>query len=190
MSWRGLLLAVRDRIRTEAPYEAAICDVTFDGRPHPSCGPLFVAIHKGTRGNRDSATGRVALDQRYEVRVTVTMRQGPVPFDRLGTDLMIEVENGLETHVDRIIAVVQRDSYDYVLCRDADAINASLNTDPPLRFCESLKYMDDGPEREVGGSWFHATAKERAEGIATTIRFGGARRIQHLLNMNGVEVSG
>lgn len=191
MSWRALLLAVRDRIRVQCGYEDAVCDVTFDGRPHPSCGPVFVAIHKGSRSNRDAGTGRVALDQRYEVQVTVTMRQGPVPFDRLGTDLMIEAVDGLEPRVDAIIAAVQQDAYDHVIVRAANAMLASMEPGPPLGFVLGLAYLSDGPEREVGGRWFHATGREQAEGIATTIRFGGARRIQSLLNMNGVEwVSG
>ena len=89
-----------------------------------------------------------------------------------------------------IIAAVHRDALDHVVVRAANALigDTAQSGNPPIGFREGLKYQDDGPEREVMGDWFQSDAP--ACGIASTIRFVGARRIQSILHMNGVETSG
>lgn len=178
-AWRALLTAVRDRIRSVCAYTERDCELTFDGQPHPRCGKVFVAIHKGRRNASNKGTNRTALDQEHEVHVTVTMRVNE-PFDRLGTDLLLKASDGMQERVDAIVAAVHRDAYDYVVSGVANtALGDAGGGAAPIGFRIGLAYVDDGPERIEGGRWFHADPQANEAGIVTVIRFGGARRIQH-----------
>lgn len=146
---------------------------TFDGRPPPACGQVFVAVWSD--GARDSRQ-RGALEEVVGVKVTVTLRLSSAPFDR-----WILVRRDLEVRLNAIRALVHRDSLTHAII-NAAAVLADLEPStggaPTKRvgYRAGLGFLNFDPWQEVGGDWFHA--KGIAAGIAQTANFGGAVRVQ------------
>lgn len=178
MSRRALLEAVRNALRSELHFSEAECEITDQtGRPPPRCGKRFIAVHRGGRIGRT----QVALDEMYDVMVTVTLRINE-PFDRKGANLVELTETGMDDLCDRIRALIGKDSLFNGICNAANAILKIDESDPssPRGFREGLYFVDDNGIRDVGGDWFHAMPDAIEVGLVTAMRFTGARRIQYL----------
>lgn len=159
----ALKLAAVTRIREALTLGAGDCDVTPDGRPHPDAGQVFVAVH----GGQCSSGSAHALDEVCSFAVTITQRTGETPFDRLkseGKALARKVKAALHMS--------------YETCAHATAADAEVVFTEPPRF----EGMSD--PRPVGPDHFFAEDPEDAlTGLATEVRFKGARRVRYLEDM-------
>lgn len=187
---RALLLAVRDRLKQGLAdgglaYTAAECEVMFDGQPPPRCGELFVAIHEGywLPGPPDEDDG--SLTELCGVDVTVTVRTGKVPFDRLGTDAYCgPAGQSLEERCRAIIAKLHKDpgpraagnpAHYPVLATANATIGAGENG-----FIEPLVFIKPGKVTPRGPAWFSSDLPDgqAPSGLSLTLHFGGAKRVQ------------
>lgn len=156
-----------------AAYTRATCSRTFDAQPPPACGQVFVAVWFD---GRRTSEGRTALNETFGVNVTVTMRVHQ-PYDRL-----VQHRDDLEVRANAIRALLHADNYDYRISRAANVL-AGFDQTPSQRvgFCESLTFEGMDAVQLVGGNWFHAPPDKLEVGLAQTLRFGKARRIQNTI---------
>lgn len=185
MSRRVLLVAVRDALRAAPPnglgYQPKECDLTLPGgMPHARAGKWFLGVWPGGWAN----TARTCLDGRFEVSVTLTMRVNE-PVDRVGEYLARE-----GTFYDKAEAVatfLHKDNWDQHLMQRANALLGDPGAgNEPMGFREALTFLNDTGPRLVGPDWFSAEADATNPplGIAVDLRFGKARRIWNLANVN------
>ena len=177
MSQRALLLAVRDYLRSELEYTDSQCEVTFDGQPPAVAGERFVAIHAGSWTGDEETEG---LEEEYGIEVTVSVKAGRVPRDRIGTNLLVgPTGESLDNHLEDIRAALHLDKGAYPVLALANAtIGASENG-----FVVPLRFRDGGKPTEKDHAWFGVAPPDvkgllPPAGIAQTLTFGGAKRVQ------------
>lgn len=181
MSQLALLTAVRNVLRQAAPYGLGLpiaqCEVMFDGQPPPVCGELFVAVHPGDW----NAVDVEGLEEEFGVDITVTVRVGKVPRDGMGLNALIGPAGAsLDGRLEQIRALLHLDSVqDQVLNQANQIIGNSANG-----FVEPLRFRGCSRPEPKGPDWFGAEANGHGPlppvGLAQTLHFGGARRVQHI----------
>ena len=135
------------------------CDITPDGQPKPDCGQVFVSVHGGSINNRATE----ALDEYVDFAVTVTLRMGYLPFDRVKTE-------GLD-YVRKVKAACHK-SYDLTALATAASADVVF-TEPPM-----FAGMSDLMVKH--NDWFFAEDRDDPDtGIAYTLNFHRARRIRY-----------
>jgi hypothetical protein len=149
---------------------------TFDDRPPPSCGEVYVAVWSD---NSRESTARTCLDERFQLCVTITLRASKTPFDR-----RVQVRDDLELRMNQIRALVHGDSWNFGITNAANAL-ADFGDSPTKRprFAEALAFLGLDAIREVDASWFHARPSDQPAGVAQTARFGRSRRLQDMTLM-------
>lgn len=168
------LQAVRDAIRTKYDLDVMHCEVTADGKAHPDAGEWYYAVWPGDLAN----SAQNCLDEQVSVNVTVTMRTGFTPPDRVGVSAIVPA-GGLIRRVKELRAFLHM-NYDVL-----DAANVYLNAAAgaetagfkvPLMF-QNARYL--GPK---GPDWFWAdpTGEDAITGLAVQITLGRARRVQYI----------
>src|SRR5947209_1888853 len=90
----ALLAAVEQRVR-DAIGDAAgrLVGVQDDGQPPPSAGQLYIAVFDG--GEQGTSQQAHYLDDTAAVHLTLTMKAGGAPADRLGRELILKDDGGL-----------------------------------------------------------------------------------------------
>lgn len=165
----ALEVAVRDSIRAALGLRADQCDCMFNGQPPPRCGLRFVSVwYDNQRTNRSP----VALDEIYGVYVTVTVRI-TLPFDR-----WIQHRDDVEALANAIRAVVQRDSYNFLISAAANNKAGFDRPTTPIGFRGALVFDRFDPLQVASGPWFGAKPDAKDQGLTQTIRFGKSRRVQ------------
>lgn len=184
MSQAALLRAVRTRLQALFEVNQTGCDVMFDGQPPPVMGEQFIAIHPG---NWTAKNGDYDLDEYYGVQVTITRRLGAAPQDRGGTELWLKATEGIEAVARKII--VGDGTTLNGLHRNGDVLreaNTALGTTVNT-FFETLYFLDGGRPVLKLEDWFSAeemgTGKYANAGVAQTLTFGQARRLQDLRDL-------
>ncbi len=184
MSQRALLLAVAAQLRTVNAWTAEQCEVMFGGAPKPDCGEFFVAVHPGQWVSNASES----LDEEYGVLVTVTRRVGFSPEDRMGTTGGVtRAFDGLAVLVEKVRVQVHMS---YVIMNaanvEAQHVDGNPSVSTPINgFVEPLRFRDGGRPEPKGGDWFAADPEgdDQPVGLAQTLTFAGARRVQTLETM-------
>lgn len=181
MSRRALLLAVRDALQEDVPFQAHECDLTLPGgQPPPACGKWFAGIWAG--GSR--CQSRVSLDQVFDLTVTLTMRIEE-PFDRI-RERLVEQTLGFHDLAEKIADIVHKDSWTHHIQYRANRYLQDLYAgEEPLGFREGLGMLNDVVPRIVGGNWFHAQTEAQEVGLVQDVNFGYARRIKVMSNLPG-----
>lgn len=188
---RALALAVRNQLRLAAPeglgFLAHECDVMFDGRPAPSCGKWFLAIHQGGRVNERET----CLQDRHTLLATLTMRVDE-PFDRIGSELVEKEYDGFDVRMDAIRALIVRQQWSIMAAANVLLGNSANDpfgrTSPVVNgFVEAIRPGEDGPAVAVNEDWFQAERRPKVNyhlppfvGIKATLTLVGALRIQTL----------
>jgi len=169
MSMNAIILGSVDFLRSSngLNLDTKECDEQPDGQPPPMAGQRYFAISEGDWSN--SATE--SLDETYGVEVTITLRAGVVPVDRINVALKQQL---------RIVAAQVRAKIhmNYNLMA---AANAKLNASVENVFVEPLRFRSAGKIqiREADWFWAHVTDDTKApSGVSITLVFGGARRVQ------------
>jgi len=187
------MLAARDHLRTLLSLGEAGCEAMFDGQPMPSSGEMFVALHPGGwRGISQDAD----IEEEFSFLVTVTRRLGYVATDRAMREVWAKATEGIEA-VCRTIIVgkpAKVTSADYGLHMNLvimAAANATI-TAGFAGFHEPVRFLDGGQPIERGPDWFSAGSETEGKrmnaGISQTLTFGGAKRVQGLVQ-HGYEQS-
>lgn len=183
MSLRCLKAAVLAQLRLAVlsggmGYEAKNCDLgPPDGQPAPMAGKFWVSIHDGGEGSEQEG----CLEETFGIRLTVSERID-VPLDRVGQKTIDEALLGLN---DRCMAIrAMMVNYQYTIMNAANTLINAQTGGPFDGFNEPLFYEGPaGPAELVSGDWFHAEPEELAA-VRKTLRFGRAKRIQKIGNVN------
>jgi hypothetical protein len=192
---RAIQWAMRDQLRSSwaprvptvipASLVNSFIDAMFDGQPPPGFGgppgSAFVAVHKGPRSN----DCQNSLDERYGVKVTLTMRYSG-PFDRTGQTALDALGNGLEDIADNLRAFVHM-NYLQIFAAANTYIQLAATTaglSSVYGFCEPLMFQGDDEPSFKGSEWFHGAPGASECGVAMTLRFGNMRLLQPLANMS------
>jgi hypothetical protein len=146
------------------------CDVMFDGQPKPMAGKQFVGIWPGSWVSE--TTNLDHIEETYGVNVTVTRRLTQFPKSEWAVEAWLAASDGVDK-VCRQIIVAVHGSY-AILQAWVTAMGGSPQGEAePLWFQNSqgpqLKYAD----------WFESDDGSLC-GVAQTLIFGGARRVQNL----------
>lgn len=156
-----ILNAVVARLRAALTLGELECDKTPDGKPHPTAGQRFVAVHPGNVTNNQ----KHCLDEYYSFKATVTVRTGMDPRDRIG-------DGGAWALALRVRAVIHM----------KPEIPVTLGVaDPTFQVTEFPVFRSGSYIGPVGPDWFWAEGVEPAPtGIAVALNFDGIRRIQYI----------
>lgn len=177
-SRKGLMLAVRNRLRLPQPtgggYSDTECDCEPDEDFPPTMGQVYIAVMSGgfAPGPRHSTSGGVR-DFLFGINIAVVRRIGNVPKDRKA-DLFIENVDSIENDVDRIISLVDwkeeiRTTANAIINADTGSSEGFLT---PLRLSGEVR-----PPQPVGGDKFSSANGKEPAGMMVVIPFHGARRI-------------
>ena len=170
---RALLQATLNHLRDTLSLDASTSEVMPTGKPPAFAGEVFYTVHPGTVSNQDVH----CLDEQYSLDVTITLRSGKVPTDRVGTELLLAEDDGIYDRADAVRAAIHMR---YVgLMNDANTdLTASVNG-----FVEPLVFLGYGRVQEQGGNWFGGKGGPGSAGISLTLSFGRARRAQTIESM-------
>ncbi len=166
---RALLLAVESRLQTALSLTSANVGVQLDGIPPPFSGQLYVAVHPG--GFTADDTG-LSLHESYDLSVTVSMRAGYAPKDRIASDLGTTATTGIYARAEAIRAALHMN----------EATRAAANVTIGAGengFYHPLKFRSATPPQWQGSQWFGSEEDGDApDGVSITLSFGGAMRAQ------------
>ena len=170
MSLARLLLATRDRLRDKLTLMDSECDVTYDERPFPTSGNLFISI-VGDGWEPGEFDSGVALDEVYGLTCTVSLRKSGVPRDRIGTNIYLAASLSLEDICRKIMVNIDKSP--------SLISEANDGMDGANEITEYLRWSGTDPRPRVEGSdWYDAPGDIPDAAYVMSVRFGGARRIQ------------
>ena len=178
-SEKHLLLAVRDKIRSECGYANKECAIELDEMAPATVGQVYIAVTPGgcRTGPRQMTCGGVH-DLIWSANAIVIKRIRNVPRDRL-RDTFLENIGSLDEEIDKIIEAVD---WQYDVINAATASLAENGLEPG--FVEPLKFigLDDKPRLANPDLFAGATQNAGSVtcGMVRAIRFGGARRITYV----------
>ncbi|HMP07592.1 MAG TPA: hypothetical protein PJ982_14680 [Lacipirellulaceae bacterium] len=181
MSHVALLRAVVDHLLDDSSLglDRENCAITHDGQPFPIAGDLFVAVWPGYW--RDQGSNGESLHEGYGGNVTVSLRCAHVPRDRIGVEVLAKASIGLLAICEKVRASIHMDPSNLidggvqkssVMMRANQIIGAAANG-----FVVPLQFQDGGRAEQKSGSWWSAKGEPMA-GLAQTVTFGGAERVQ------------
>lgn len=170
---KHLLVAVRDRLRTECSYAPEQCEIEFDEEWPAIVGDRYVAVLPAGwgPGPRNSTSGGVS-DRVYSVDVAVVLRIRHVPRDRRRDVFLNNVAN-LDDELERIHNAID---WQYAVNTTANALILADSASAE-GFIEPLRFAGVTRKPRLVGPDAFASKETQAAGLARTISFGGARRI-------------
>lgn len=185
MSMAALLKGAKSAIETHLGIASdskrdSIVDVTEDGRPKPSSGQVFYGIVGTTMSNQQTQS----LHESYGISVTITLRAGYSPHDKLGQELMLKKATagqpntgGLWDRAERLRAALHM-SYSLIEAANTEIGGSENGFYHPLIF-QSCQYLGvRGPD------WFDAEGDSHSpSGVVMLIQFGEAKRLQPIESM-------
>lgn len=174
-----MALAVRDGLRRVFRWEGGLCDVQPPpGRPPAMSGQVYVAVWEGGAEN-DATESRHDL---HRINVTITRRVGDTPQDRMGTDAIHKEAVGLEVLADAVASAVHGDKDGYWIMNQANNYLKTANATGGTiyGFTEPLRYLSMTRVEDKTGAWFHGDRAHEMSGLAITIYFGRALRLQSI----------
>lgn len=175
MSMEALLFAVRNQLRAKLNYSPQVCEIMPDGKPSPGAGEKFVAVYFGYEN--DAGSHGESLDQYFGVNVTLSVRIAKAPIDRVGPDIIAVAGTGLLAEARRIQAIIHMDPDGYAIVKAANVlIGPNFNG-----FIEPLQWTSTNYLGVQGAAWYRSK-KGTASGVAVTLAFGKARRVEKIGN--------
>lgn len=167
-----LLVAVRDRLRSECDYTNPQCDIEFDAMAPATVGDVYVAVLPGgwVPGPRQNTSGGVS-DRVYSVEACVIKRIRAVPRDRQ-RDVFLSNLDSLDEELDKIHEAID---WQYAVNTLA---NAALTERGQVHgFIEPLRFSGVDKKPRLAPPELFGAAGTQTAGMMRTIYFGGARRI-------------
>jgi hypothetical protein len=172
---KNLLLAVRNRLRSQGPYTLQECEIEFDEMAPATVGNTYLAVMPAgwTPGPRHKTCGGIS-DLLYSVEVVVIKRITHVPRDR-SRDVYFRNLRALTEDIDKVFTIID---FQYDLM---NAANTLINTETGSEegFIEPLKFTSISPKPQLVPAEVFAGTNEDRAGLKRSIVFGGARRITY-----------
>jgi len=171
----ALLEAVRDRLRTELSLDEQECNIEFDEQvPAHAVRHKYIVVMPGGISKGAAHDGGHVIDEIIGVDVTVIIRATDKPRDRR-RDIFLRNLSNLNEWCEKIRGQLD---FNYTLLTAANTIiNGDSNSTEG--FVEPLRFAGMDPRaRKVSGEVFDSAPTEPNAGLARTVRFSGARRIQ------------
>jgi len=178
-SEKHLLLAVRNKIRSECGYTEKECAIELDEMAPATVGQVYVAVTPGgCRPGRVQMTCGGVHDLTWNVNAFIVRRIRNVPRDRL-RDTFLENLDSLDEELDKIIEAID---WQYDVMNAATASLAAEGLEPG--FIEPLKFLGLDDKPRMANPDLFAGAQQNAGsvpcGMVRAMRFGGARRITYV----------
>lgn len=179
MSLIPLLNAVRDQLHTVLQLDDRECDVREGPEPPANAGKLFIAIWGGS-WQPYTAHNHDYFAEQFGVDVCISLRTGSIPTSRFGDVAMADARTGA--------LIIGRAVAKAIHCQPNIIIRANNNLGisfPETRngFCEPLRWLNsDAQPRRVGSDWWLSSDDKPFAGMALTIRFGEAVRIEEIIH--------
>lgn len=174
-SEKFLMIAVRDRLRTEWPYKPGECDVDLDEDTPATIGQLYVGVLPGGwQPARWHNTCGGVNDLLYGVKVMVIRRISNVPKDRR-VDVFLRDFGNLADEMDRIYQSID---FNYLVNDRANEL-ITAETGSTEGFVEPLKFVSIEERPRVAPAEIFGGSRDPAAGLMRTISFFGARRLTH-----------
>lgn len=192
---RALLNAVSDRTKVLLSLDEGSVGVQDDGMPPAFAGQEYWAIHPGNVHNRANDTND-QLDLYHSVTVTLTRKLGYVPTDRIASDTLLSLTDGMYLRAELLVGMsgqpgLHMDNKTLDLVGGTDDQNSRTWAGGQIYsipatvqgFCEPLRFRDMSLPQRKGPKWFAAGAGttypsgQKPTGMAIEIRFVDARRI-------------
>lgn len=179
MSMDAILEATASQIRTELNITIDDCDVRPEGRPPAVMGDFYVGVDEASVRAGDKAL----LHELLAIEITLTLRTGQVPNDRLADiyrdtrKQLGELERKVIKAVDarREVTAAADKILDIFGPVDGSLVPTGANGD---RFQLPLYYMGRGRSLPKTGEWAGST-DDNATFYIRTLNFGGALREQN-----------
>ena len=174
----ALLEAVAERLRDSIELDPTEAEVEHDEQAPVAVGEKYFCILAGGVMPGPSEAGSVLiLDEIVNVDVTVIIRCANVSRDKVREVFLGNVKS-LNSQVRKVVEAIHG-KYDNVINLANTFIQRESGSTEG--FIETLRFagMDTRP-RLVGGATFAARPEESRAGLARTVRFRNARRIQVL----------
>lgn len=187
MSMRCLLLAVRDHLRGTSSGGMGLlptqCEICLDGQPPADCPEFFVGIHPGPWGAIDIE----GLYEQFSIQVTVSVREPKMPDDRLWRLMVLSADpadtagkRSLYGLCESIRAALHLDvGGDRILNLMNSYLGASVNG-----LVEPLRFQSGGTPMRKGPDWFSSDDEATLCGLAQTMSFSSAGRVQTIESMS------
>lgn len=184
MSLAAIALATRDTLQTTFGTDAESCEVGFDGKPKPSCGELYLAVHspswQGISGDYD-------LHEEAQLAVTLTMRIGFAPKDRYGIAVWLEATDGMDRRCRQVITALHHNQAVRIA---ANAYLADWGREGSGLIITPLQFLQAQPVTVRDYTWFDAVMpanpsehKLAESGVSQTLFFGKCQRCQNIPDM-------
>lgn len=177
----ALLFAVKDAVGKSSGYDDRTCDVRVNGKPPPSCGDVFLAIHQSSaRSEMDNAE-----DEYFGFDLTLTYRV-TVPLDRIGDrELASRLARragprGQPSHNARLDRLKSFLHMNWGVIQDANNLMSQWAAEEVVvfGFAEPARYKTREVPRFEGGAWFESNEAADNVGLVGGLHFDGARRLQ------------
>lgn len=169
---KSLLLAVRDRLRSQVPYEADQCEIEYDELAPAIVGQTYVAIMPAgfAKGKYHDTSGGIA-DLVFSVDVLVVKRIGNVARDRR-RDVFINNVGALNEELDKIFSVVD---FNYDVMNLANAKVAAETAITTAKFHKPLLFAGIERRPRLAPAEIFGGAVDTKAGLMRVISFGGAQ---------------
>lgn len=159
-------------VREELGYTGRDSARTFDDRPPPSAGDVFLSIWSDNA--REGGSKRTALYVEFGLSVTLSLRFGRVPFDR-----RVEVRDEMEWRLNKVTTLLHKDVWDFRHSRVAEQILGIAS--PKRAYHGGLAFQRWLPLMEVTADWYHGAGGQGGDaevGIAQTAVFARSVNVQ------------
>jgi len=191
----ALLFGVKHHVLVAAwGYGPNSVDIRVDGRPPPSAGDFFLAIHEtGSQSLMDNA-----LDEYFAFDLTLTQRV-TVPLDRLGDQELAKKlarqpgPQGQPSFNARLEQLRAHFHMNWMLLQTANnlisdwtpsqggvALQYQPSATPVYGFCEPPRYRGLERPHFESGTWFAADPEAEEVGLVGSLHFDDCRRLQAL----------
>lgn len=185
MGMLALMTGMRDQLRLRlGDARSEVVDITDDGRPKPSSGQAFYGIS----GGAVSQQAAESFDARYSLSVTITLKTGYAPPDRIGSESLLlqpaaSPAAGNAASRDRGGVWARADEVgewghmNYAVMNAANAVLQAAGAS--FGFCEPLRYDGATYLGAKGGEWFDSDDLDNPPaGVAVKLAFSKARKVQ------------
>jgi hypothetical protein len=171
MSQAAYLEAVKRKLQTILNLSAESCDIMLTGEPKPTAGEWFVAIHPGSW---DGVSMDADFSETVGFQVTVSLKLGFSPQTKFGVEAW---KNLFEPLVRKIATGLHQNN---VLMQVAN----NLITTGDDKFHQPVSFQGASPPEMKNQEWWQSYSQTQTHvayaGMAQTLNFGGANRVQDL----------
>jgi len=145
------------------------------GQPPPAAGLVYYGIEAKSASYNSSQADHI--DMSFAASVTITLKAGIAPSDRMARQLMLKGSTGIYDRADALAMYLHGS---YALTTKANVLLGGVG-DTSQGFCEPLCFRGRTEVDVKGPDWFWCeNAQMPSAGLAITVSWGGARYVKGL----------